>query len=99
MVRTSITEQAFLAIASTLALGSVGFENPVNENGERLIWLERTAVDRLRCHSSAGGGGRLMGKAAENERIKLSATRGERIPNTLGWTKRNVFDPAFAPTN
>jgi hypothetical protein len=31
-------EQAFLAIASTLALGSVGFENPVNENGERLIW-------------------------------------------------------------
>ena len=28
MVRISITEQAFLAIASTLALGSVGFENP-----------------------------------------------------------------------
>jgi hypothetical protein len=48
VVRISITEQAFLAIASTLALGSVGFENPVNENGQRLIWLERTAVDRLR---------------------------------------------------
>jgi hypothetical protein len=48
MVRISITEQAFLAIASTLALGSVGFENPVNENGERLIWLERSVVDRLR---------------------------------------------------
>jgi hypothetical protein len=47
MVRISITEQAFLAIASTLALGSIGFENPVNENGERLIWLERAAVDRL----------------------------------------------------
>ena len=53
MVRISITEQAFLAIASTIAplracaLGSVGFENPVNENGERLIWLERAAVDRL----------------------------------------------------
>ena len=39
-----------------------------------------------------------MGKAAENERIKLSATWGERIPNTLGSTKRNVFDP-LAPTN
>jgi hypothetical protein len=37
MVRISITEQAFLAIASTLALGRVGFEDPVNENGERLI--------------------------------------------------------------
>jgi hypothetical protein len=46
MVRISITEQAFIAIASTLALGSVGFENPVNENGERLIWLERSVVDR-----------------------------------------------------
>ena len=54
MVRISITEQAFLAIASTIAplracaLGSVGFENPVNENGERLIWLGPAAVDRLR---------------------------------------------------
>jgi hypothetical protein len=37
MVRISITEQAFLAIASTLALGSVGFESAVNQNGERLI--------------------------------------------------------------
>jgi hypothetical protein len=27
---------------------SVGFENPVNENGERLIWLDRAVVDRLR---------------------------------------------------
>jgi hypothetical protein len=44
----AITEQAFLAIASTLALGSVGFENPVNKNGERLIWLDRGVVDRLR---------------------------------------------------
>ena len=47
MVRISITEQAFRAIASTLPLGSVCFENPVNENVVRLIWLERTAVDRL----------------------------------------------------
>jgi hypothetical protein len=54
MVRISITEQAFLAIASTLALGSVGFENPVNENGERLIWLERAAVDRLRSLRGPG---------------------------------------------
>jgi hypothetical protein len=54
MVRISITEQAFLAIASTLALGSVGFENPVNDNGERLIWLERGVVDRLRSLRGAG---------------------------------------------
>jgi hypothetical protein len=28
-------------------LGCVGFENPVNENGERLVWLDRAVVDRL----------------------------------------------------
>jgi hypothetical protein len=70
MVRISITEQAFLAIASTLALGSVGFEDPIDENGERLIWLDRAVVDRLgpfagpraiATSSAAGGGGQLMG--------------------------------------
>jgi hypothetical protein len=54
MVRISITEQAFLAIASTLALGSVGFENLVNENGERLIWLDRALVDHLRSLRGSG---------------------------------------------
>ena len=47
MVRIAITEQAFLAYRSTLALGSVGFENPVDEHGERLIWLPNDVVNRL----------------------------------------------------
>jgi hypothetical protein len=41
MVRIAISQAAFDAIAKTLPLGSVGFENAVNEKGERLIWLER----------------------------------------------------------
>ena len=41
MIRIAITQAAFDAIASTMNLGSVGFENEVNEKGERLIWLER----------------------------------------------------------
>jgi hypothetical protein len=36
MIRIAITEAAFGAIASTLALGSVGYENSTNERGERL---------------------------------------------------------------
>ena len=36
------------AIAKTLALGSVGYENKTNEKDERLIWLDRAVVDRLR---------------------------------------------------
>ena len=41
MVRIAVTAEAFEAIARTLPLGSVGFENATNERRERLIWLER----------------------------------------------------------
>jgi hypothetical protein len=48
MVRIAISPEAFEAIARTLPLGSVGYENKTNERGGRLIWLERAVVDRLR---------------------------------------------------
>jgi hypothetical protein len=48
MVRIAISQSAFDAIAKTLPLGSMGYENKVNEKGERLIWLDRAVVDRLR---------------------------------------------------
>jgi hypothetical protein len=38
----------------TLPLGSVGYENKVNEKGERLIWLDRAVVDRLRSLRGPG---------------------------------------------
>ena len=49
MIRIAITAEAFVAIARTLPLGSVGYENKTNERGERLIWLDRAVVDRLRA--------------------------------------------------
>ena len=54
MVRIAISQAAFEAIAKTLPLGSVGYENKVNEKGERLIWLDRAVVDRLRSLRGAG---------------------------------------------
>jgi hypothetical protein len=54
MVRIAITQAAFDAIAKTLPLGSVGYENAVNEKGERLIWLEPSMVDRLRAMRGPG---------------------------------------------
>jgi hypothetical protein len=54
MVRIAISQAAFDAITKTLALGSVGFENKVNEKGERLIWLDRAVVDRLRSLRGPG---------------------------------------------
>jgi hypothetical protein len=54
MIRIAISAEAFEAIARTLPLGSVGYENEANERGEKLIWLERTVVDRLRSLRGVG---------------------------------------------
>jgi hypothetical protein len=47
MIRIAISVEAFEGIAKTLLLGSVGYENEVNERGERYVWLNRTGADRL----------------------------------------------------
>jgi hypothetical protein len=49
VIRIAISAKAFAAIAATLPLGSVGYENKVNEKGERLILLEPNAVANLRA--------------------------------------------------
>jgi hypothetical protein len=49
-----ITEAAFNAIAATLPLGSVSFENAFNEHGERYVWLPPNVVDRLRAQRRPG---------------------------------------------
>ena len=54
MIRIAITQVAFEAIAATLKLGSVGFENKTDEHGRRLIWLDRGVVDRLRALRGPG---------------------------------------------
>jgi hypothetical protein len=54
MVRIAISQTAFEAIAKTLPLGSVGYENAVNEKGERLIWIERRMLDKLNSYRRAG---------------------------------------------
>jgi hypothetical protein len=54
MIRIAISVEAFEAIARTLPLGSVSFENATDEDGNRLIWLDRGVVDRLRSLRGAG---------------------------------------------
>jgi hypothetical protein len=54
MIRIAISQAAFDAIAKTLPSGSTGFENAVNEKGERLVWLDRAVVDRLRALRGPG---------------------------------------------
>ena len=54
MVRIAIAVEAFEAIAPTLPLGSVGYENEINERGERLIWLDPAVVEPAARHARAG---------------------------------------------
>jgi hypothetical protein len=49
MIRIAISQAAFDAIARTLPLGGVSYENATDEKGERLVWLDRAVVDRLRA--------------------------------------------------
>jgi hypothetical protein len=54
VIRIAITQAAFDAIVTTMSLGSVGFENATDEHGQRLIWLDRVGVDRLRAMRGPG---------------------------------------------
>ena len=54
MIKIAITQAAFDAIAQTLALGSMNFENKTDEHGQRLIWLDRAVVARLRAMRGPG---------------------------------------------
>jgi hypothetical protein len=54
MVRIAISQAAFDAIAATMALGSVGYENKTDEHGNRLVLLDRAIVDRLRSLRGPG---------------------------------------------
>jgi hypothetical protein len=54
MVRIAITQAAFEGIARSLPLGNVSFENKTDEQGQRLIWLDRAMVDRLRAMRGPG---------------------------------------------
>jgi len=50
MIRLAISPAAFDAIAATLPLGSVGY----NERGERLIWVETAVADKPAAMRSPG---------------------------------------------
>jgi hypothetical protein len=47
MVRIAIIQASLRCHRLDHVLGSVGYENPVNDKGERLIWLDHWALDRL----------------------------------------------------
>jgi hypothetical protein len=53
MVKIAISQEAFDAIAGAMPVESVGFAQ-TNERGERLIWLPRGVVAKLRAMRGRG---------------------------------------------
>jgi hypothetical protein len=96
MIRIAITQAAFEAIAATLPLGSVGYENQINERGERLIWLSPEVVNPLwamrgpgetTATSSCGSPLRSQRSGRSDEAGKVArcqrADRQKRVPLVL----------------
>jgi hypothetical protein len=88
MVRIAISAEAFEAIAKTLPLGSVDYENATNEKGERTVWLEEVWVDRLGA------------APARFRRIASEQTQSERrprVPNGLTLDVTRLSPETAAP--
>jgi hypothetical protein len=54
MIRIAISAEAYEAVARTLALGMVACEPQPNEDGERLIWIEKRRLDKLNSIRRSG---------------------------------------------
>jgi len=72
MVRISISEAAFDALAAMLSLGSVGYESQLNARGERLVWLQTAVVDRLTAM-------REPSESYSDVILRIAITTGERL--------------------
>jgi hypothetical protein len=47
VVQIAISQAAFDAICATLPFGDTGYENKVDEHGQRLIWLPHDVLAKL----------------------------------------------------
>jgi hypothetical protein len=54
LVRISISQAAFDAVAATLPLGSVAYEKELSSTGQCFVWLEPVVINRLRAMRGPG---------------------------------------------
>ena len=105
MIRIAISQAAFDAIAATLPLGSVGYENGPSVNGERLIWLApnvgrpsggdaRVGGEPQRRHHADRGSkieGRAAGDCAYTKRI-WPITKGAYAASLFAHDREHLFE-------
>lgn len=69
MIRIAITTEAFEAIVATLPLGTVAFEQDLNVEGQRHVWLEVAVANQL-------GALRRRGEGYSEVILRLTALEG-----------------------
>ena len=89
MIRITTIVEAFEAIARTLPVGSVGYENEIDERGEKLIWLEPNVLGNGRestgevCAATAPNFTRSPCFKARTR--KLTSTAYSNLSSTVNW--------------
>jgi hypothetical protein len=100
MLRIVISEAAFDAVAASLPFGNTGYENKIDEHGNRLIWLPRDVLDRLN-HLAGRGAANHDGSARKSRgsQRKESAPRPQSGLNCSNWTTgpRSRFEAEIVP--
>jgi hypothetical protein len=110
MVKIAISQEAFDAIAGAMPVESVGFAQ-TNERGERLIWLPRGVVAKLRAMRGRGESYsnvilrlrqrlRRLGEAhADLRLVNLEGAAAEQrmIPSFLGEMEQAHFETQEHP--
>jgi hypothetical protein len=95
MIRISIAEAGFAAIAETLPFGSTPYEAKRSADGQNFIWLERLALDRLdallppgrglqRGHSPQGANRGLAARTTSRSEIEWPKAQA-------AWTTLSLF--------
>jgi hypothetical protein len=83
MIRIAITAAAFDAIAAPLPLGSVSFERHPADDGQRLVWLDRSVVAHLRAL-------RRPGESYSDVILRLGKIEAKRAASACAATERGM---------
>jgi hypothetical protein len=90
VIRIAISEAAYEAIAGTLLRGSAAIELEANARGEKLVWLNRTVVDRLAAL-------RGPGESYSDVILRLAAEGGRRASVRAARSGSPEWMLAFLP--
>ena len=86
MIKIAVTPEAFANVEATLPLGTVGVEPMANEQGEREIWIDKGALNKLRAMRGPG--------ESYNDAILRTRLGGDALTRDehLDWCRKRALE-------